>query len=76
MGLINPMRGYGIRVNDFDTSRVFGIDSDHAFYPFNTTRTVVHYESRVPTEWLGEDAPTNYNTRERGLESISRGRVA
>jgi hypothetical protein len=42
----------GVRVNDFDTSRTFGIDSDHAFIPFDTMGTVVHYESRVPTaEW-------------------------
>jgi hypothetical protein len=35
----------------FDTSRTFGIGSDHAFIPFDTTGTVVHSESRVPTEW-------------------------
>jgi hypothetical protein len=33
-------------------SRMFvGIASDQAFIPFNATRTVVHFESRVPTEW-------------------------
>jgi hypothetical protein len=39
-------------VNDdpFDTSRVFGIDSDDAVIPFDTTGTVVHFESRVPSE--------------------------
>jgi hypothetical protein len=40
-------------VNDdpFDHSRQFGIDDEHVFIPFNTTGTVVHFESRVPTEW-------------------------
>jgi hypothetical protein len=53
--LINPnqLRAYGISVNDdpFDTSRAFGIDSDTAVIPFDTTGTVVHFESRVPTDW-------------------------
>jgi hypothetical protein len=55
--LLNPqnqMRAYGIGVYDdpFDTSCTFGIDSsDQAFIPFETTETVVHFESRVPTEW-------------------------
>jgi hypothetical protein len=53
--LINPnqLRAYGLDVNDdpFDSNRAFGIDSDRAFIPFNTTGTVVHFESRVPTEW-------------------------
>jgi hypothetical protein len=40
----------------FDTSQMFGIDSNpHAFIPFDTTGTVVHSESCVPTEWLEED---------------------
>jgi hypothetical protein len=30
---------------------VFGIDSNDAVIPFDTTGTVVHFESRVPTEW-------------------------
>jgi hypothetical protein len=56
--LLNPnqMRAYCIGVYEhdpFDTSRTtFGIDSDQAFIPFaDTTGTVVHFESRVPTEW-------------------------
>jgi hypothetical protein len=53
--LINPnqIQAYGIGVYDdpFDTSRTFGIDSDQAFIPFDTTGTVVHFESCVPTEW-------------------------
>jgi hypothetical protein len=54
--LLNPnqMRAYGISVYDdpFDRSRTSGIDSDQAFIPFDTTGTIVHFESRVvPTEW-------------------------
>jgi hypothetical protein len=52
--LPNSLRAYGIRVSNddpFDTSWTIGIDSDHAFIPFDTTGTVVHLESRVPTEW-------------------------
>jgi hypothetical protein len=53
--LINPnqLRAYGLIINDdpFDNSRQFGIDEEHIFIPFDTTGTVVHFESRVPTEW-------------------------
>jgi hypothetical protein len=53
--LINPnqVRAYGIDVNDdpFDSTCKFGIDSEYAFIPFDTMGTVVHFESRVPTEW-------------------------
>jgi hypothetical protein len=53
--LINPnqIRSYGHEVNDdpFDLSRAFGIDSDNTFIPFDTTGTVIHFESRVPTKW-------------------------
>jgi hypothetical protein len=53
--LINPnqIRSYGHEVNDdpFDLSRAFGIDSDNTFIPLDTTGTVIHFESRVPTEW-------------------------
>jgi hypothetical protein len=61
--LLNPnqMRAYGIRVHDdpFETNRTFGIDSDQAFIPFDTTGTVVHFESSlVPTEWETMHLPT------------------
>jgi hypothetical protein len=53
--LMNPNQicAYGLSVNDdpFDTSRVFGIDSEDAVIPFNTTGSVVHFESRVATKW-------------------------
>ena len=53
--LINPnqLRAYGLNVNDdpFDHSRMFGIDSENLFIPFDTTGTVIHFDSRVPTEW-------------------------
>jgi hypothetical protein len=53
--LINPNQlwAYGLPFNDdpFDTHRFFGINSDHTVIPFDTTGTVVHFKSRVPTEW-------------------------
>jgi hypothetical protein len=53
--LINPnqLQAYGLSVNDdpFDNTRAFGIDIENAFIPFDTTGTVVHFETRVPTEW-------------------------
>jgi hypothetical protein len=53
--LINPNQiwAYGLPVNDdpFDTNRFFGIDTDHTVIPFDTTGTVVHFKSQVPTEW-------------------------
>jgi hypothetical protein len=66
--LLNPnqMRAYGLGVYDdpFDTSRTFGIDSDEAFIPFDTTGTVVHFESRVPTEWEKTHLPIILLTNE------------
>jgi hypothetical protein len=53
--LINPnqIQAYSISLNDdpFDMSRVFGSNIDDAVIPFDTTGTVVHFESRVPTKW-------------------------
>ena len=53
--LINPnqLRAYGLIVNDdpFDNTRDFGINGDNIFIPFDTTGTVVHFESRTPTNW-------------------------
>jgi hypothetical protein len=53
--LINPnqLQAYGLKVSDdpFDKTRAFGIDSEHVFIPFDTTGTIVHFDSRVPTEW-------------------------
>jgi hypothetical protein len=50
---LNQIRAYGLTVNNdpFDTTRFFGIDMDQTVIPFDTTGTVVHFESRVPTEW-------------------------
>jgi hypothetical protein len=60
--LINPnqLRAYGLTVNDdpFDHTRDFGIDLEQTFIPFDTTGTVVHFESRVPTEWEKTHLPT------------------
>ena len=53
--LINPNQiwAYGLTINDdpFDMTCFFGINTDQTVIPFNTTGTVVHFESRVPTEW-------------------------
>jgi hypothetical protein len=49
----NQLQAYGLLVNDdpFDHSQEFCIDGEHAFIPFDTTGTVVHFASRVPTNW-------------------------
>jgi hypothetical protein len=53
--LINPnqLQAYGHDVNDdpFNLTCQFGINSEHLFISFNTTGTIVHFESRVPMEW-------------------------
>ena len=53
--LINPNQigAYGLTINDdpFNTTRFFGIDTDQTVISFDTTGTVVHFESRVLTEW-------------------------
>jgi hypothetical protein len=38
------MASLGVYDDPFDMSRTFGIDSDQAFIPFDTTGTVVHFE--------------------------------
>ena len=35
----------------FEETQSFGINSDHAFIPFNTMGTVVHFDSCEHTEW-------------------------
>jgi len=49
---LNQIRAYGIDVNDnpFDPVSDFGIQSNEAFIPFDTTGTVVHFETRAPME--------------------------
>jgi hypothetical protein len=53
--LINPnqLRAYGINVNDdpFNSTCYFGIKSEQVLIPFDTMGTIVHFESRTPTEW-------------------------
>jgi hypothetical protein len=59
--LINPnqLRAYGHDVNDdpFNSTRVLGIESENATIPFDTTGTIIHFESRVPTEWEKNHLP-------------------
>ena len=70
--LLNPNQilAYGLQLNDnpFTQSDDFGISLDEEFIPFDTTGTIVHFESRVPTEWerlnlpiivLTDDSPWN-----------------
>ena len=59
--LINPnqLRAYGLVINNdpFDNTLQFGIDSENLFIPFDTTGTVVHFDTRVPTEWEKSQLP-------------------
>ena len=58
--LINPnqLSEYGLSVFDNPyTTREFGIETDKAFIHFNTTGTVVHFKTRVPTEWEEDNLP-------------------
>ena len=52
--LLNPnqIRSFGLEVfdNPFNDQE-FGIDGHDAFIPFDTTGTIVHFDSRVPTGW-------------------------
>ena len=52
--LINPnqIHAYGLSINDnpFNENEI-DIDAEELFIPFDTTGTVVHFESHVPTEW-------------------------
>ena len=58
--LINPnqIREYGIDVFDNPFGdRAIGIAHDESFIPFDTKGTVVHFESRHPTEWEEKHLP-------------------
>ena len=48
----NQIRDYGILINDdpFNANEL-GITAKEIFIPFDTTEKVVHFKSRVPTEW-------------------------
>ena len=52
--LINPnqIRAQDLSINkDPFNANELGIDAEELLIPFDTTGTVVHFESRVPTEW-------------------------
>jgi hypothetical protein len=53
--LLNPNQlcTFGVDVNDnpFDLKQDLGIQCDEAFIPCDTLGTIVHFESRVLTEW-------------------------
>jgi hypothetical protein len=58
--LINPNQicEYGLPVydNPFNAAQ-FGIDTDDTFIPFDTTGTIVHFETRTPTDWEERNLP-------------------
>ena len=64
--LLNPnqIREYGISVSDNPFSKPYGIDGDDFFIPFQTTGMIVHFESRVPTEWEKTHLPVILLTAE------------
>jgi hypothetical protein len=67
--LINPnqLRAYGLEVNGdpFDLTQHFGIETeDSTRIPFDTTGTIIHFESRVPTEWEKTHLPVIILTNE------------
>jgi hypothetical protein len=57
--LINPNQicEYGLPVYNNPTKQQFGIDGNEAFIPFNTTGTIVYFETRVPTDWETRNLP-------------------
>ena len=58
--LINPnhIHDFGLSINDnsFNANEL-GIISEELFIPFDTSGTVVHFESRMPTEWETTNLP-------------------
>ena len=52
--IVNPsqIRAYGLLINDnpFNANDL-GIGAEELFIPFDTTGTVVHFESHLPKEW-------------------------
>ena len=52
--MINPnhIHTYGLSINDdpFNANDL-GIDAEELLIPFDTTGTVVHFKSRVTTQW-------------------------
>jgi hypothetical protein len=54
----NQIREYGLPVyNDPFSKQQFGIDGNEAFIPFNTTGTIVYFETRVPMDWETRNLP-------------------
>jgi hypothetical protein len=65
----NQLRAYGLEVNNdpFDSTRHFGIETEGSTrIPFDTTGTIIHFESRVPTEWEKTHLPVIILTNETG----------
>ena len=49
---LNQIRAYGLSINNepFNANEL-GTDREELFVSFDTTGTVVHFKSCVPTEW-------------------------
>ena len=58
--MVNPnqMGSYDISINDepFNANEL-EINAEELFIPFYTTGMVVHFDSRVPTEWETTNLP-------------------
>jgi hypothetical protein len=54
----NQICEYGVPTYDNPFSQLqFGIDCNDDFIPFNTTGTIVHFESHVLTDWETHNLP-------------------
>ncbi len=74
--LINPsqIQECGIHVYDDPISNLqFGINGNEMFIPFNTMGTIVHFESRAPTDWESHNLPINYSCLTRLVDRSEKG---
>jgi hypothetical protein len=70
--LINPsqIQECDIHVYDDPISNLqFGINGNEMFIPFNTMGTIVHFESRAPTDWESHNLPIIAYAYRRGMGS-------
>ena len=49
----------------------FGIDGHDAFIPFDTTGTIVHFDSRVPSAWEKTHLPIVFWRVTHGIQQAS-----
>jgi hypothetical protein len=53
-----------IPLTPFDSTLDFGIDSEQVLIPFDTTGTIVYFESCTPTEWEKTHLPVIFITND------------